>query len=136
MDLTAAFQDWDDLWRLTRRLNGARTKGDLVDAHIDLGIVADCALTKGDNQEAEIGLRLRTRSAWLLGASAEERRNIARAMGELYRRRSSAAHRGEVEKRGRDVFEQDNALCGRILKAIVERGRFPRGDDWPSIIYG
>jgi hypothetical protein len=131
-----AFTDWAELQRLTQRLNTARMKPDLIDAHIDLGIVAECALTKGDSREAEIGHRLRTRSAWLLGKDSKERREIAKAMNSLYSRRSSAAHRGTVEKQGREPFEQDSALCRRVLRALLERGSFPQGDDWNALVYG
>lgn len=135
-DLTKRFTDWPELSRLVKRLNSARCKLDLVDAHIDLGIVAECALTKGDKQESEISQRLRTRSAWLLGRTADQRREIAASMTALYSRRSTAAHRGTVSRNKRDYFEADDRLCRELLIAILRRGSFPQSKDWANIVYG
>lgn len=134
--LTKQFADWQEFSRLVKRLNAARCKLDLVDAHIDLGIVAECALTKGDKQESEISQRLRTRSAWLLGRSPDERRAIAKATSDLYSRRSSAAHRGVVSSHKRDHYEADDRLCRDLLIEILRRGAFPQSSDWSGIVYG
>lgn len=134
--LTGSFADWSEFYRLVRRLNNARAKQDLVDAHIDLGIVAECALTKGDGKDTEISQRLRTRIAWLLGTDPKTRRATAKAMNELYTRRSTAVHSGEVSNKKRETFLQDDDLCRRLLIAILRRGHFPQSKDWSDIVYG
>ena len=133
------FREWDTFQRVVKRFARANLRGDRVDAHLDLGIVAESLLGHGSGESGEIRHRLANRAAWLLGSSFDERLEIVRKMKRLYDLRSSAAHEGHLPDSGskkwtKDDISTSNELCAQLLRKTLEHGRFIT--EWDAITLG
>lgn len=108
-----------------------------VDAFIDIGIGLE-AIFLADS-EGELSFRLSVRAARMLATTKDERVNVARSIGALYRARSQAVHQGRLPTRiPKDVAPDAAslqvtglAILSRSIQTIVSIGR----DDWEEITY-
>jgi hypothetical protein len=133
------FEPWDELRRLVRRFARARAQNDPVDAHLDLGIVAESLLTHGEQEpQGEIRNRMATRAAWFLGNEPDDRRLISKQVRRLYDLRSAAAHDGKLPTKKAPWTNEDRVtaekLCTALLRATLEQRRFT--SDWEKIVFG
>jgi hypothetical protein len=124
-----------------RQLESSRRRLSDVERAIDLGICLEVLLMSGAKENGEIGYKLSTRAAWLIGETPDKREEAYEAARILYNRRSSAAHTGAL--RARQNMEEEEAhiaefkkfdvLCASLIVHLAERG-FPK--DWKSVVLG
>lgn len=107
-----------------------------VDAAIDLGIVLETLFLQDRSDErAELTFRLQVRAARYLAADPQERRRIYTLVGNLYKLRSKATHRGRVGEKIRGVPVQDLLDQGFGLAAVTLGRLISTGDpDWDQVI--
>lgn len=130
-------EDKPTLLRALRRFNRAHLQNDPVDAHLDLGIVAESILLheKGGSQHTgEVNYRLSQRGALLLGRTLEERKVRAAAWKQYYKHRSAAAHSGVLgSKWQRQDLDDAFALCRDLLRSIAARKALI--GNWDEIVF-
>lgn len=80
------------MFRKVQRLAQAKSRLDVEDAALDLGVALEMVLL--DGKVDQLSLAFRTRGAWLLGETPHERNEIFEALKRLYNLRSEVAHTG------------------------------------------
>ncbi|MEH3092329.1 MAG: HEPN domain-containing protein [Agrobacterium cavarae] len=109
------------------RLNSARRRVTAGDSAIDLATALEALLATSD-ERSEITYRLKLRAAIMLGDSLEERENIFRRIGELYKLRSNVVHGSlSTHSDATDTATVNWATdaCSRLLTKVVRAGRMP-----------
>jgi hypothetical protein len=118
------------------RLSRAVRRHDRTDSAIELGIALEALLLNDmDEERGELTLRFRLRGARLLGQTPEERAIIYRVLGQVYRLRSHAVHRGAIpEQLGRtpagDILTDGYRLAARAIETLIRQGQNP---NWEQI---
>lgn len=109
------------------RLDFARRRITAGDSAIDLATAFEALLATND-ERSEITYRLKLRAAIILGDSLEERENIFRQMGELYKLRSKVVH-GTLSTTSNSTdsatVQWATGVCSRLLTLVVRAGRMP-----------
>jgi hypothetical protein len=122
------------LRRALRRLGQAKARTYEEDAALDLGIALEMILLDTDHganeQPDQLSLTFRLRGAWLIGADAEERIEIARTLRDIYLRRSQVAHAGALVKL--EGPPSANSIAERLFFRLITEG-WP---NWQSLILG
>ncbi|WMS40823.1 HEPN domain-containing protein [Acuticoccus sp. MNP-M23] len=130
----AAFDELDSLARSIDRLGRARLASSPVDRALELGIASEIALMHGHGEgNAEITHKIGTRAAWLLGRNPSERETIFAETKRLYTARSQAVHTGVLSPKSKVDLDAADELVRRVLRAILEHGRFPI---WANLTLG
>ena len=109
------------------RLNSAKRRVEIGDSAIDLATAFESLLSSSD-ERSEITYRLRLRAALILGEGYEDRKDISRRMGELYKLRSKNVHGdvfGTAKPHDREIVNWGIEVCHRLLRMIVQAGRLP-----------
>lgn len=133
-DQLASFSEGDSLTRAIDRLGRSRLAAHPVDRALDLGMAAEIVLMHDQSpSNTEITYKIASRAAWLLGEDADQRAEIFEHMKQLYAARSTAVHSGILPSKSRIDLDAADELVGRVIRALLERGRFP---DWMSITMG
>lgn len=126
------------------RLAIARSRFSSAEKVIELGTCLEILLMHevAADQKAEISFKMRLRAAWLLGESAERRREVYKLVQRLYDLRSKAVHNGTItgsKKRGElsshdisSVLAQTDSLCVDLIRHILFKGT----PDWNSVVLG
>jgi hypothetical protein len=125
------------------RLAAARSGWSLEERAIDLGIALEVILmydgSTGRHDNNEISHKLGVRAAWLVGQNPSERVAVFEQVRKIYGLRSHAAHSGEIKHDAKswwarnDEIEQGIILGGRIVKAVLARGDWPK---WTDFVLG
>lgn len=133
-DLLGKFRGLESLTRAIERLGRSRVATSSVDRALELGMAAEIALMH-DNSAAntEIGHKISSRAAWLLGSDPADRETIFANMKKLYEARSKAVHSGSLPAKSSIKLDDANELVRRILVALLERGEFP---NWKNLTLG
>jgi hypothetical protein len=130
----AAFAEGDSLARAIDRLGRSRLAVHPVDRALDLGMAAEIVLMHDQSRSnTEITYKIANRAAWLLGEGADQRAEIFDQIKQLYAARSTAVHSGVLPSKSKIDLDVADELVGRVIRAILERGRFP---DWMSLTMG
>lgn len=144
-DLPQVWTSWTALTEKKRahlrvpldRLNRALRNIPLVDAAIEIGIAAD-ALFLGE-READRGeqtLTLKLRAARFLGANADERQQLGKLFGNLYKARSKAVHSGVLSDKTDGVDTAELLATGCNLVGTAVRRILAEGEpDWQALLY-
>jgi len=120
------------------RLNQAIRRLNTADAAIDLGISMESLFfSDRDPDRGELGFTLRVRVARYLGASEEERKELARLVRRIYAARSAAVHSGSVpsEVEGTEVkklLENGYQMMAKAIDKLIRAGQVP---DWTSVVF-
>lgn len=109
-----------------RRLNRAKDRASTTDSAIELGIALESLFLAEDEQD-ELGYRLRTRAARLLETEPGARHTAADLVRDLYRIRSMAVHRGrlgaKVSKRPiGDLLHDGYGFTARAIEKTIHQG--------------
>lgn len=124
------------------RLAVARGRHTPAEKAIEYGTCLEVLLMHelGAEQKSEISFKMRVRAAWLVGDSAERRKDIYKQVQQLYELRSKAVHNGTLRgsrKKGElsdqdivGVLEKADFLCVNLMEKIVIDGT----PDWNSVI--
>lgn len=109
------------------RLNSARRRITPGDSAIDLATALEALLATND-ERSEITYRLKLRAALMLGDNFEERDNVFKLVGELYKLRSKVVH-GSISttSNATDIATVRWAtdVCQQLLVMVVRAGRMP-----------
>ncbi|SEN17057.1 hypothetical protein SAMN05192583_2126 [Sphingomonas gellani] len=133
-DQLGRFAGIGSLARAIDRLGRSRLAINPVDRSLDLGMSAEIALMHDQgSSNTEIGYKIGSRAAWLLGTDANERATIFNDIKKLYDARSKAVHTGELSAKSQIDLDAADALVTRALVAILGRGSFP---DWTRLVLG
>jgi hypothetical protein len=114
------------------RLNLARRRHSPGNKAIEAGICLEALLGADSNQE--ITYRLRLRAALLLASDLDKRREISKAVADLYNLRSAAVH-GALFK-AKDIptnvarVERGLEICAQVLREIVSSNKDFVAADW------
>jgi hypothetical protein len=106
-----------------------------VNGAIDVGIALEALFLTNDEQ-SELGFRLKYRAAKYLRSSFEERKLIRADVGVLYALRSAAVHRGSIgaqfrERPTEDLLMLGASLASEAVKRMINDGRIP---DWDKLL--
>jgi len=118
------------------RLSRAVRRLDRVDSAIELGIALEALLLNDmDEERGELTLRFRLRGARLLGQTPEERAIIYGVLGQVYRLRSHAVHRGTIPEQlggtsAADILGEGSRLAARAIETLIRQGQNP---NWEQI---
>jgi hypothetical protein len=128
--------------RVLHRLSIAKARLEDGDRALDLGIALEMVLLDdkhGGGLPGQHNVQFRLRGSWLIGESADDRKKLFKALGEIYTHRSQVAHTGaapSIEKMEpatrREVLGVHFSIAERILVRLIENG-FP---DWNNLILG
>lgn len=130
----AAFAEGDSLSRAIDRLGRSRLAVHPADRVLDLGMAAEIVLMHDQSpSNTEITYKIASRAAWLLGDGADQRAQIFDQIRQLYAARSTAVHSGMLPSKSKIDLDVADELVGRVIRAILERGKFP---DWMSLTMG
>ena len=129
--------------RVLHRLSIAKARLEDGDRALDLGIALEMVLLDdkhGGGLPGQLNVQFRLRGSWLVGDSADDRKKLFRALGDIYTHRSQVAHSGaapSIEKmepaKRREVLDLHFSIAERILARLIEKG-FP--PDWNNLILG
>lgn len=118
------------------RLNRARRRKAPVDKSIELGVAMESIFFDDDDTPGELTFKLKLRAAWLLGKTHEERSNIMRLFGLLYKYRSKAVHNGKFTSKDNfniEKFEEGSKLLAQAIEHIILEKKWP---NWTQLILG
>ena len=113
------------------RLNASKRRGNTVDRAIELGVAMEALLLRFSGEDrSELSFRLSTRAAWILGTSAESRRETYDLFRMLYDARSRAVHNGALPAKlqNRDVGDSLRRGCEEVAALIIHTLRNPSED--------
>ncbi|WP_319413175.1 HEPN domain-containing protein [uncultured Cohaesibacter sp.] len=134
---------WNErISRSIRRLAQAKSRVDLNDQALDLGIALEMVLLHSENNKNELPGQLhnhfRLRGAWLMGKSFEDRLKCYKMLGKIYSQRSQVAHNGVLSSPNSikyiqlsEEIKEHIALAERILFKLIVEGP-PK--DWTSLV--
>ena len=122
----------DDAARLrvpVDRWTKSKANHSVVDTFIDLGIALESLFLGNNRGSCPPGPTLRRRAAWYLGTDPDDTQRVAKQIGDVYGRRSSAVHHGVVRssQKSRDLQEKGHQLCLQSIVKVIRDGGFP---DW------
>ena len=133
-DVEKALQVPIDRWMKSKTHQGS------VDKMIDLGIAMESFYLRGIR--GELSFRFRLRGSLHLGGDMEERKQLKKEFGQIYKYRSGAVHEGTLPERvnvdeqsipiGRYI-ERSQELFRRSLMKVIQSGVLP---DWEDIELG
>jgi hypothetical protein len=114
------------------RLNVARRRRSPGNRAIDCCICLEALL--GDDDTQELTYKLRLRAALLLGTALPDRREIRKAVRDLYELRSKVVH-GRARSHGNASSDERCAsrgleICAQAVRAIVQRNALPDFATW------
>jgi hypothetical protein len=122
------------------RLESSRHRTLPEERLVDLGTCIEVLLMHGGKNNNEIGYKMATRAAWLIGGDVDERMAIFETAQRLYDDRSNAVHAGKLPgKLTKDYFALEqrigsyDQLCVRVVLKILAMGRWP---DWRRLVLG
>jgi hypothetical protein len=114
------------------RLNLGRRRISAGNKAIEAGICLEALL--GSDSNTEITYKLRLRAALLLSSDLNKRREISKAVNELYNLRSATVHGNSVKTK--DVAKNNSCaalgleICGQVLRRIVSLNKAFVPEDW------
>lgn len=124
----------DSLIRAMQKLKDAQGRNNDAERALDLGACLEILLMHDERiDNTEIGYKLRTRAAWLVGSDPEERQRIYGLVKWAYDARSKVAHTGvlaparttiESEERIQNLRDSER-LCRTLIEKILR-------DGWPN----
>jgi hypothetical protein len=122
--------DWKvDLRRSMDRYTLSQCRHALIDRVLDLALAFEIAVSqKGDNLPAR--WKVSVRAAQLIGGTMAERKNVRRAVGQLYELRNKATHGSTLAGAEREVVLQCTKIYQSLLRRLFE---FAYRPDWNSI---
>lgn len=108
---------------------------------IELGTCLEVLLTHGQGHSSEIGYKLGTRAAWLLGDNAESRGFIFKRAKNLYDARSKAVHAGVLnEAYGspayREALDSYDDLCRELIIVLLSSTFWTSTPEWQLLVVG
>ncbi len=121
------------------RLNTALRRNDSSDIALELGIALESLLDPGDT---DIAYKVRQRGTYLLGGTAQEKKEKFEKLKRLYELRSRVAHGSEpkttVKINGVEIqtwkFLKDSTnMCSELTRIILMKGFV---SDWDGVILG
>jgi hypothetical protein len=123
--------------RALQRLAQAKSRADIADAALDLGVALEMVLL--DGRVEQLSLAFRTRGAWLLGKTAAARAEIHDVLKRLYNIRSEVAHTGRspsLEKmtdiEARALIAEGFSLAEQTYATLLLNGL----QDWTALTLG
>ena len=116
--------------RLAKSIGG----GNISDQFIDLRVALDMTFL-GDAGQGEMGFRLATHAAWLLGANPQERLCYQETMKKVYNLASRVLHGNTIKFKDEDrkLLQDGQKICRAGILKIIENGKIP---DWKNLILG
>ena len=119
------------------RLNLSLRRKFPVDAAIDLGIALETLYVSDLPRDATIGFTLRVRASRYLSTGKTERKQVFRALRQLYKLRSRAAHTGEIPVvvdgiPASEVLGECSRLAAQTISRFVRYGE----PDWTDVVLG
>jgi hypothetical protein len=124
------------------RIVGARRAATLADRALDLGMALEALLMFNERERGEISFKMRTRAAWLLGATPDQRKTILMWVRNLYNLRSSVAHGSvpdetlRIDGRTVNVMEAldvGSRLCREVAISLFA---MPESFAWDDVVAG
>jgi hypothetical protein len=132
------------LSRALQRLSLAKGRLEPGDKALDLGIALEMALLDNRSDHdfpGQLHVQFRLRGSWLVGVTPDDRKELFKTLGEIYKHRSQVAHTGiarSIEKKGAgkgEMFKQHFKTAERIFVRLVERD-FPSDSAWIEMLLG
>ena len=116
------------------RLNAALRRKELTDVAIDFGIALDAVFLSGTpTDRGELGLTLRLRAAWYLGADFSTRSELSALFSRLYALRNKAVHAGIVDATDGEAALKDGIFwLSKAIRRIIDEGE----PNWANVILG
>jgi hypothetical protein len=119
---------------IIERYRRSNWSGSIDGQALDLGLAAEMMLMHGDSKDnTEIGNKISTRGAWLIGSDYDTRVQIFNIIRGLYKARSDAAHRGLVREENTKHIENARPVVQDLINKILNDGEFP---DWNAVVLG
>jgi len=121
---------------ILHRFQAGMPKIPTVDSAIDLGIILESLFLP--DASAELSYRLKVRAAKLLGATPNERQELAKQLARIYDIRSTAVHTGELPARPNlqgfasvgAIIRHGYALAARATEEVLKR----QIEDWDRLL--
>jgi len=105
------------------RYNNSYERKSIADKVIDLAIVFEILYSKENDKTDSINFKLKARAAKFLGSNFENRRNIAKTVGDFYSIRSALVHGGKSDLNTTDmkVVQRANNLLRESLLLYIDK---------------
>lgn len=119
------------------KLQSSRRRNSFAERAIDLGTCIEVLLMHGESNNTEIGYKIASRAAWLLGSTGTHRLEIFKRAQDLYKARSTAVHNGVAPKIKGDpmgiypALDSYDALCAAAIINLADRDEWP---NWTSLV--
>ncbi len=91
------------------------------------------AIFLNDNDQGELSYRLKQRAAWLLGNNYNERKEMTKLFGDLYKLRSTAVHTGDLPQGNKNINDLISKGINKVSLAIEKIISNKKWPDWDKV---